>query len=169
MKIGRNEAQALATGLGWFSIALGLAELLAPGKLTRSVGMTGSERIVSTYGTREIVNGIGLLTAKDPLPWVWGRVGGDALDLVTLSSGLTTANPRRDRLGGALLAIAAVTALDVATAQLLRTRQRTPRRMFDYSDRSGFSRGVDAVRGAARDFRIPRDMRAPEPLRPWHA
>jgi hypothetical protein len=30
-------------------------------------------------------------------------------------------------------------------------------------------RPPEAMRGAARDFKIPRDMRTPEALRPWQA
>jgi hypothetical protein len=98
---GSNQALALAQGLGWFSIALGVAEVLAPHRVTRATGLHGHERLVSSYGVREIVTGIGLLTAKDPTPWVWGRVGGDALDLGTLAAGV--AGPERERSGVAFL------------------------------------------------------------------
>jgi len=42
--------------------------------------------------------------------------------------------------------------------------RRKPR---DFSDRSGFPKPADEMRGAAReDFQAPRDMCTPEPLRP---
>ncbi|MBV8095896.1 MAG: hypothetical protein JO110_22235, partial [Acetobacteraceae bacterium] len=81
-------AETLARGLGWFSIALGLAEVLAPSSLARASGVRASEQLVAGYGVREIATGIGILSAKSPAPWVWGRVGGDALDLATLAGGL---------------------------------------------------------------------------------
>lgn len=39
--------------------------------------------------------------------------------------------------------------------------------MHDYSNRSGFPRSPEEMRGAARDFEIPRDMRTPDVLRPY--
>ena len=72
---------AVARGLGWFSIGLGLVEALSPGIVTRTLGMEGKEGLVRGYGVREIGTGIGILAANDPSPWLWGRVAGDALDL----------------------------------------------------------------------------------------
>jgi hypothetical protein len=39
-------ADRIAKGLGWFSIGLGLAEIVAPRQLTRALGMQGSESLV---------------------------------------------------------------------------------------------------------------------------
>ena len=74
-------AHSMARRLGWFSIGLGLAEVLAPRALTRGLGMEGNEELVQAYGLREIVTGIGILSSDQPAPWIWGRVGGDALDM----------------------------------------------------------------------------------------
>jgi hypothetical protein len=52
--LSQQSAQSLAQGLGWFSIALGLTEMLAPRSLTRSLGMEGHETLVQAYGLREI-------------------------------------------------------------------------------------------------------------------
>src|SRR3954452_22927910 len=71
-------AHSMARGLGWFSIGLGLAEVLAPRALTRGLGMEGNEQLVQAYGLREIATGIGILSSDQPAPWIWGRVGGDA-------------------------------------------------------------------------------------------
>ena len=78
-------AHSMARGLGWFSIGLGLAEVLAPRALTRGLGMEGNEQLVQAYGLREIATGIGILSSDQPAPWIWGRVGGDALDMATLA------------------------------------------------------------------------------------
>src|SRR4051812_11625728 len=162
----RQSAQALAQGLGWFSIALGLTEMLAPRSLTRSLGMEGHETLVQAYGLREIATGIGILSAEQPASWVWGRVGGDALDITSLVPALNDNNPQRHNVGLALAAVAGVTVLDIVCAQAL-SSQANSRPLYDYSDRSGLPGGASAMRGAARDFEIPRDFRTPEALRPY--
>ena len=167
---GRTDtpAHALAQGLGWFSIGLGVAELVAPGNLARFLGMEGRDELIRSYGVREIVTGVGILSQDDPTPWLWGRVGGDALDLGTLAIGLGRDNPQRMKVGLAIAAVAGVTALDVYCARALaRERDSEPLRLWDYSARRGMPRPPDAMRGAARDFQVPRDMRIPEALRPY--
>ena len=67
---GRNGADAstyaLAQGLGWFSIGLGMAEVLAPGHLARFLGMEERTELFRAYGAREIMSGIGILSQEDP-------------------------------------------------------------------------------------------------------
>jgi len=109
---------ALARGLGWFSIALGLTELVAPRAITRALGLRGQEGLMRAYGLREIGTGIGILAAEDPAPWIWGRVGGDALDLATVAGGLETS--KRGSALFVLLALGGVTAVDVACGRQLR-------------------------------------------------
>lgn len=166
--LSAGAAKALAQGLGWFSIALGTAEMMAPRTFTRAFGMEDHEGLVRAYGMREIATGIGILAARNPAPWVWGRVGGDVLDLATLTTGLEGHNPRKGNVGIALAAVAGVTALDLMCAQALGAERRMPRLPpRDYGGRSGLPRPPDEMRGAARDFEVPRDMRIPEALRPY--
>ena len=47
----------LARGLGWFSLALGAVELMAPGHITRTLGLEGKEALVRAYGAREVASG----------------------------------------------------------------------------------------------------------------
>jgi hypothetical protein len=166
--MSRQSTYALAQGLGWFSIGLGLAELLAPRRLAASLGMSEHSGLIQAYGAREIATGIGILTQPDPTPWIWGRVGGDALDLATLTAAVPD-NPRKGSVLLAMMAVAGVTALDVICAQELSAGRQEDRRrpMVDYSSRSGLPRPAEAMRGAARDFEVPKDMRIPELLRPW--
>ena len=89
----RMQAKRAATGLGWFSIGLGLAELVFARPMSRWMGMGDKVDVVRFYGVRELAAGIGLLAAKDPTPWIWGRVAGDALDLATLATQFE-GNPR---------------------------------------------------------------------------
>jgi hypothetical protein len=159
---------ALARGLGVFSIALGLVEIFAARSLTRALGMRGSETLFQAYGAREIATGIGILASKDPTPWIWGRVGGDALDIATLVTGLDEDNPNRGNVGLALAAVAGATALDVYCGQALSSESPQPLApMRDYSHRSGFTSSPERMRGAARDFQVPRDFRTPEAMRPY--
>ena len=166
---------SMARGLGWFSIGLGLAEVLAPRALTRGLGMEGNEQIVQAYGVRQIATGIGILSSNQPAPWIWGRVGGDALDIATLATGLQQDNPKKDNVELALVAVAGVTALDVACGASLARRSparhsspklRRRRPAIDYHRRTGFPKSPEQMRGAARDFEVPRDMRTPAALRP---
>jgi hypothetical protein len=136
----QSRAQAVARALGWFSIGLGLAELLAPRMVARLAGLRGRERLLQLYGAREIASGIGILFAGNPRPWVAARVAGDALDIATL---VDAGNPKST---AALAAVGGVTALDAYATAALKPQ---PRPYFDYSRRSGFSRSVSEMRGAA--------------------
>ena len=107
----------LAQALGWFSIVLGTTELLLPRLLTRLLGLRGHEPLVRSYGLREIGTGIGILRSKDPTYWVYGRVGGDALDIATVALGL--GGPRKASAALALVSLAGVTALDVIYSGML--------------------------------------------------
>lgn len=165
----RDRTLATARGLGWFSIGLGLVEVLAPHALARGLGLRGSERLIAGYGAREIATGIGILASRDPTPWIWGRVAGDALDLGTLATGLDGRNRRRGAAGVALAAVAGVTLLDLLCGRALSAQRSGARRLAvrDYVDRSGMPKPPDRMRGAAADFEVPRDFRTPELLRPW--
>ncbi len=174
---GRNgrdaSTYALAQGLGWFSIGLGVAELLAPGQLARLLGMEERTELIRAYGARELVTGIGILSQQDPTPWIWGRVGGDAIDLATLAPGLDPDNPAQRNVIVAVAAVAGVTVLDAVCAQQLssarrsRATARRQARVKDYSGRRGMPRPPEAMRGAAKDVEVPKDMRIPEALRPY--
>lgn len=158
----------LARGLGLFSIALGVAEIAAPRALARALGMKGQEGLITGYGVREIATGIGILTSKDPTPWIWGRVAGDGLDLATLTTALEGNNPKKGNVGIAMAAVAGVTALDVYCAQTLSRESPHPLEpLQDYSDRTGYPRGIAQSHGAASDFEVPQDFRTPEALRPY--
>jgi hypothetical protein len=155
-----GSADQLAKALGWFSLGLGLTELLAPGHITRALGMQGKEGLVRAFGAREI--GHGLLTlSPDKQVGLWSRVAGDGLDIITLMGGLRHDNPKRENVVTALALVTGITLLDVIGAQsttVRHSRNRGERRL--YHDRSGFPNGVQAARGAARDFKVPSDMRA---------
>lgn len=142
-------ARKMAQRLGWLSIGLGVAELLMPGPLSRTLGIPAAKGLVRLCGIREVVTGVGLLTTDQPKPWMMARVGGDALDLACLGSAALIGN----KPGHAMLAagaVAGVTSLDLSCEQGLRKEDR-PVPVYDYSDRSGFPQTPDKMRGKAKE------------------
>jgi len=109
--------------LGWFSIALGAAEIVMPRAVARAAGAPLPAAIVRTFGAREIAAGVGLLTQPRPAGWMWGRVAGDALDLAALTGSLVSSRAARGRVLLTMGAIAAITAADVNAARRLERRQ----------------------------------------------
>jgi hypothetical protein len=159
----------LAKTLGYFSIALGATELLAPRALCRAIGLNGLEPVVRAYGAREVATGVAILTSHDPAPWIWARVAGDMADIATVATGFQQDDAKRDNNVLALAALAAVTAIDVVCASGLSSEKGGRKTaLTDYSRRSGFPQGLQSARGAARNFKVPADMRVPELLRPEH-
>jgi len=163
-----RQARTLARGLGWFSIGLGLVELLAARRVAQAVGLPGQAGLVAACGVRELATGIGLLRGARAAPWLWGRVAGDVVDATALATTLGTgmAGPAPARAVLALGAVAGVAAVDLACARALSGDPLRP--AVDYSRRSGWPLPAAEMRGAALDdFMPPRDMRIPEALRPW--
>jgi hypothetical protein len=109
---------SLARGLGWFSIGLGLAELLEPEAMADLTGVR-SEGLLRAYGVREIVTALGILGSSRPARWVWGRVAGDALDIATLLTPAASDDGDRGRALIATAAVAGVTLLDALCATQL--------------------------------------------------
>lgn len=122
-RIGSGEG--LANFLGWFSIGLGLAEVVAPERLGAALGMEDWTELIRAYGFREIASGMGILSQGHPTTWVWSRVAGDALDLVTLATRTGPDNPKRRNVMIALAAVAGVTALDVVCGAQLARNERS--------------------------------------------
>ena len=163
----QSGSDRLAVGLGYLSLAVGAAELIAPKAICRALGLRGLEPVVRAYGAREVVSGVALLTARDPEPWVWARVAGDLADVATVASGLRSDNRKQDKSALAVIGLLAVTAVDVACAKGLGSGSANrPSEIADYSDRSGYPGGLHSARGAAGNFEAPDDMRIPKSLRP---
>ena len=167
---GRSQSGAdrIAVKLGYLSLALGIAEVIAPRAICRALGMRGTESLVRAYGAREIANGVAILSSADPEPWVWARVAGDLADIATVSTAIRPENRKRENSVFALAGLLAVTAIDVACARALNSEKGNRKTaVTDYGDRSGYPQGLRAARGAAKSFRVPNDMKIPAPLRPY--
>jgi uncharacterized membrane protein len=113
--VGDRPGVQLGKGLGWFSIGLGLTELLAPRHLARLIGIDDEGKaplVLRLFGLREIAAGA-MLLAKPTTPTnAWSRVAGDAIDLAAMGIAMRNSTS----VGRNVFAIASVlgvTALDV--------------------------------------------------------
>ncbi len=107
---------SLIRALGWFSIALGATELLAPGALSRFLGVD-KKGPLRAFGLRELAAGVGILASDRAKPWIWARIGGDALDLAALGFAIARGHRRNALIAAG--AVAGVTALDLVAGQRL--------------------------------------------------
>jgi hypothetical protein len=148
-----NENQ-LARNLALFSVGLGLAELVAPRKVARLVGIEEDhDCTLQMLGLRELTSGFGIMQGK-PAYFLWSRVAGDIMDLAFLGRAMKSGVNDRRRLQGAMAAVGAVTVVDLI-ASLLHSRRyeepgwRDPRSM---ESRGAIRRGdPSAMRAVADD------------------
>jgi uncharacterized membrane protein len=117
---GSTRGSSLAQGMGWFSIGLGLAQVLAPHRVADLIGLEDSDRnvgIMRALGMREIASGIGLFSQHNDAAFMWARVAGDAMDLALLGAAMRSPANDRNRLAGAAVAVAGAAALDLLVAR----------------------------------------------------
>jgi uncharacterized membrane protein len=110
--------RVLGGALGWFSLGLGAAQLIAPGSVNRLIGIEDTPRnrnLMQAIGVRELAAATGILSSSRPTGWVWARVAGDAMDLALLGAAGDGRNDQR-RVAAAAAAIAGITALDLYTS-----------------------------------------------------
>jgi hypothetical protein len=145
-------AMRAARLLGWVSLGVGAAELLAPRKVARAAGLSEDQALlVRVCGARQIATGIGAHSVY-PVPALWARMGGDLADAAILAVAARRSDGGRGK--GPWIAMAAVGGLAVVSAlvagrlaaETAEGKNAGPRK--DYSARSGFPQGVDAARGA---------------------
>jgi uncharacterized membrane protein len=151
--------ERLAQALGWFSLGLGLSEVLSPGALGGMLGIRNHKTLTRVMGMREITAGVGILSQRRPTGWVWGRVAGDALDLALLGAAAIVSS-KRGRVAAAAAAVAGVTALDIASSLQLTNApirtltsvavNRSPEDCYrfwrDFNNLSRFMTNVESVR-----------------------
>jgi uncharacterized membrane protein len=117
---GADREERIAAGLGWFSLGLGAAQLLAPGALNRLAGIhdDGAARLAQRLvGVRE-VGAFAAIMADRPTPALplWSRVGGDLMDLGLLGRAWQRKRESAPRLALTIVNIAGVTGLDTYAA-----------------------------------------------------
>jgi len=127
--LGRARDIDAARMLGYVSVGLGLAALLAPRSVGRLTGLQEHAGLLRFIGGRELASAAGLLTQRDKAPWLWSRVAGDAMDLALLGTALRPSNPGRNRAMGTIAAVAALSAVDIAASvrETSRRSERLPR------------------------------------------
>ncbi|HEU4535223.1 MAG TPA: SRPBCC family protein, partial [Polyangiaceae bacterium] len=112
----------------WFSIGLGLAQIMAPRAIARTIGLRADDesarRAMVALGVREIASGVGILAQRHPTEAVWSRVAGDVMDLALLGRSMTSGDADRGRMAGATAAVAGLTLLDAVTALQLGRGER---------------------------------------------
>jgi hypothetical protein len=148
----------LGRALGWASFGLGALELFSPKTLTRWLGMEGREGLVRAYGVREFGAGMMCLSTNSDVG-AFNRAAGDVLDLATLATAYRDDNPKKRNVGIAMAAVAAIGIADAAAGWAIRDLHKRKGEVRDYSDRSGFPKGVDYSRGKAVGA-VPGDYRA---------
>ena len=109
----------LTQTLGWLSLGVGLAELLAPRAVSRAIGVGDHPAVMRMIGARAIVSGVGLLSEHTPASWAWSRVAGDAMDVALLGAAIRSVDVQPKRAAIAAAALLGVTALDVYASQRL--------------------------------------------------
>jgi uncharacterized membrane protein len=120
----RDRGSQLATVLGWFSIGLGVAELLAPRRMSDAAGVRGNAAAVRACGMREIASGAGILSGHRTSNWLWSRVAGDLLDLALLGAGARGSGVRGNRVALTAAMLAGITAVDVMSSMRQRRHER---------------------------------------------
>jgi uncharacterized membrane protein len=114
--------ERLARALGWFSLGLGLAEVVAPRAMARMIGVNDTDSTRNALiglGLREIASGVGILTQPQAAGWLWTWVGGDVMDLALLGTELRSDTADRNRVAMATAAVLGVTVLDVIAGRRL--------------------------------------------------
>jgi uncharacterized membrane protein len=152
----------IARAMGLFSLGLGIVQIAAPRRLSRMIGIRdgdGTRAMMRAVGAREIASGVGLLTQRNPAPWLSARVAGDAMDLTLLGVAMGTNAERRGRVAAAMAAVAGVALPDVVgTVELSGADGDTARRV-DVKAAITIRRPRDEVYGFWRDFEnLPRFM-----------
>jgi uncharacterized membrane protein len=106
----------LVKALGWFSIGLGVPQLLVPGRMNRLIGVKNTRRnraVIRAIGVRELGAAAGILDRPRPAGFLFARVVGDAMDLLLLGAALRAKGNARRRVAVAAAAVAGVAVLDM--------------------------------------------------------
>ena len=119
-------ADRIARGLGWLSLGVGLAQLLAPRAVCRLAGVPAVPTLTRLRGVSELASGFAILTQpRQRASGLNVRIAGDALDLALLALAAAMSQSRGPRLSVSMAAIAGIAALDVYCSREL-IEQRRP-------------------------------------------
>jgi hypothetical protein len=111
-------AKQSGLGLGLFSLALGAAEVAAPQRIAKALGLDPegtAKRVIRAFGLREIAAAAMLVRGPAVSFNSWNRVLGDTMDTAALLLALRSTR-KPGAVLGALAFVGACTALDRWTA-----------------------------------------------------
>lgn len=156
----RDDAR-LGAGVGWFSIGLGTAQLVATPAVAALLGMRDDgdvRRVLRAVGVREVGCGLGVLARPRAAGWYWARAAGDAMDLALLGAASRSRRARPGRVALSAAVVLGVAALDVLAA-LARRDGRAPA-AISTTRTITVNRSPEDVYRYWRDFEnLPRFMR----------
>jgi hypothetical protein len=110
---------ALADGLGWASVVLGVPMLTASTRFPRWIGIEGDGKAVALtafVGVRELSATFTINGMRHRRIGAWARVAGDTMDLFLLGRSFVTRRQSTPRLLGAIGFVAGIYAADIYTA-----------------------------------------------------
>lgn len=141
----------MARGLGVLSLVLGAMEVTGARSLSRMLGMQDQHNFIRLCGVRQIVQGVAILSSRNPTMWIWARVAGNAQDIGMLAREFRSEQPKKLSLGMALALVFGVTAMDVYNARALTNdAKKNASPPIDFSKRSGLPGVTERRRGRAR-------------------
>ena len=86
-------ADKLGKGLGWLGLALGAAQLFAGRRIADAMGLDGKLGLLRLSGARDI--GAAMMTlSPDRRFGLWGRVGGDVMNVMLAATALGAPHPQ---------------------------------------------------------------------------
>ncbi|MEA2441567.1 MAG: hypothetical protein QOH76_2991 [Thermoleophilaceae bacterium] len=114
-----DQKDPVAKFLGVFSGALGVPQLVAPGKMNELIGVKDDARSRMTQravGVQELSACAGILSRPRPVGWLWARVAGDVSHLALLGIAYKNKNGDSKRLTAATANVAGIFATDLFEA-----------------------------------------------------
>src|SRR5690349_13122050 len=117
---GRKNSSAMrkiAAGLGWFSVGMGVAEIVAPGAVSKLIGVKRKSSDTRWRGVRKLAAGIGLMQAPQSGMGLLTRAGANVLELSRMRSRSRRRGSNSGRAAIGLAALAGVAAICVKQAR----------------------------------------------------
>ena len=154
-----DKVMRLARGLGWFSLGLGLAEVLLPGLVAGLAGVPKRKKLIRLLGFREVASGLAIFTQRRPAGALWSRVAGDAMDLALLSGSLLSSRSDGGRVLGAIATVGGVTALDVFASRQVSANPEAKHKPTHIEESITINRSPEDLYAFWHDFEnLPRFM-----------
>jgi hypothetical protein len=143
----QTSGERLATALGWFSVALGLSQVVAPARVAQMIGVDDTDAACNTMralGVRELTAGVGILSQEHPTGWVRSRVAGDVMDLALLGFAMRSNSNGRNKNDHNKTIAATAAVLGVTALDMLCSRQLA--RSSESREAGGMAHGVHVQR-----------------------